>query len=52
MIDELVVERGVNAFPEGAVIVGFHDLFETVGQCSISGEDAGTASRQEVAMDA
>ena len=50
MVDELVIEGGVNGFPDGEVVVGFKNLLDSVRQGSVSGEDTGATGGKEAAV--
>src|SRR5437016_1087981 len=50
MIDELVIKREVDCFPDCEIIVGLQDFLETVPQRSVTGENPGPAGGKEVPM--
>ncbi len=52
VFDVLVIKGGVGVFAEGEVVVGLDELFDSVSEPAITGQDASAAGGEKVAVNA
>ena len=50
VVDELIIQRGVDGFPHFEIVVGFNDLFPAVVQFAVACQDAGAAGLEKFLM--